>query len=103
MFFIQVTINKFISNDQPGLVECSFTDAWGKLHLIQDKLPVFTELDIDANSQYPQKGVVGCEIIKKLEDQNGKSVYTVDTSKPWDVSSIEGLTTFDLFETQIIH
>lgn len=47
MFAIKIKITKFI-RDQPGFVECTFNDAWNKLHFIQDKVPIVTEKHLDA-------------------------------------------------------
>ena len=99
---VKVTIDKFISDDQPGFVECSFTDAWGKQHIVHDKVPIFTDQYLDARSKYPQNGVIACEIVKELKDKDGRLVFTVDTARPWGVDTIEGLTRFDLLEAQII-
>jgi len=99
---VKVTIDKFISNDQPGFVECSFTDAWGKKHIVQDKIPIVTDKDLDANSNYPQEGVIACEIIKEWRDKDGRLIFTVDTTRPWSVDTIEGLTQFDVLALQLI-
>ncbi|MCS3798758.1 hypothetical protein [Niastella sp. OAS944] len=62
---IKISINKFISDHQPGFVECSFTDAWGKLHIVEEKVPIVTDKDLNANSHYPQEGFIDCEVLKK--------------------------------------
>lgn len=73
---IKVRIDKFIRDDQPGFVECSFTDAWGTRHIMQDKVPIFTAKDLGANSIYPQEGIVACEIVKKWKDKEGRLIFT---------------------------
>lgn len=98
---IKISIDKFISDHQPGFVECSFTDAWGKQHIVHEKVPVVTDQDLDANSHYPQEGVIACEVLKKWEDKDGRIIFTVDTVKPWDIDTIEGLQRFDLLGLQI--
>ena len=100
---IKVRIDKFISNDQPGFVECSFTDAWGKQHIVQEKVPVVTVKALDANSMYPQEGVIACQVIKEWKDKDGRVIFTVDTESPWDIDTIEGLKQFDLLDLQIEH
>lgn len=102
MPLVKVRIDKFIRDDQPGFVECSFTDAWGKQHIVQDKVPIVTDKDLDANSNYPQEGIIACKVIKKWNDKDGRLIFTVDTEKPWGVDTIEGLTQFDLLDLQII-
>jgi len=98
---IKIKISNFISNDQPGFVECKLIDAWNKEHTVQDKVPIFTDSYLDEKSNYPQEGVIACELIKQWTDQNGRKIYTITTEKPWAVETIEGLTEFDLLEEQL--
>jgi hypothetical protein len=98
---IKIQIIKFISDDQPGFVECRFYDAFGKEHIVQDKIPIVTEKRLDANSEYPQDGIIACEIVKEWKDTNGRTIFTVDTAKPWGVDSIDGQIQFDLYGTQL--
>ena len=102
MVALKIKITKFISDDQPGIVECTFNDAWHQLHIVQDKVPVVTEKYLDANSEYPQDGVIACEIIKEWKNPKGEKIITVNTSRPWSVDTIDGLTEFDLFEEQLV-
>lgn len=96
-----VEITRFLSSDQPGFVECRFFDAWEKEHRVQEKVPVVTSKDLDENSDYPQNGIIACEIIKIWTDKNNRKIYTVTAEKPWDIETIEGLNEFDLLEGQL--
>ena len=98
---IRIKITSFISDDQPGFVECKFNDAWNKEQTVQDKVPIVTEKDLDANSEYPQDGVIACEIIKQWVDKDERKIFTVTTEKPWAVDTIDGLTEFDILEEQL--
>ena len=100
MKVFKISINQFIDDHQPGWVECSFFDAFGKAHIVRDKVPVFTVEPLDSNSEYPKEGVVGCEIIKEWKHKNEQTVYTV-RSDVWGVETMEGLTEFDLFAAQL--
>lgn len=99
---IKIKITSYISNDQPGFVECRLIDAWHKEHTIQEKVPICTKKDLDENSEYPQAGIIACELIKVWRDESGRRIYTVSTEKPWAVDTIEGLTEFDLLGEQLI-
>jgi uncharacterized protein YodC (DUF2158 family) len=99
---LKILITSFIDDHQPGFVECKFFDAYGKEHIVQDKVPIVTEKDLDVNSEYPQDGVIACEILKVWHDSKGQKILTVNTSKPWGVDTIHGLTEFDVFEEQLI-
>jgi hypothetical protein len=101
MLAIKISITKFISDDQPGFVECKFNDAWNKEHIVQDKVPIVTEKNLNANSEYPQDGVIACELMKEWKDANGRNIFTVNTAKPWGVDTINGLTEFDLLQEQL--
>lgn len=101
MFAIKIQITKFISDDQPGFVECTFIDAYDQLHIVQDKVPIVTEKYLDANSKYPQDGIIACEILKDWKDSNGQKIFTVNISKPWGVDTVDGLKEFDMLEEQL--
>jgi hypothetical protein len=98
---IKILITSFIDDHQPGFVECKFYDAYGEKHIVQDKVPIVTEKDLDANSEYPQDGLIACEIVKEWEDLKGQKIFKVNTSKPWGVDTIDGLYEFDVFEEQL--
>lgn len=73
---------------------------WGAIQL--PKVPVITPENLDANSIYPQDGIIACEIVNTRKNQDGKIIVTVDASKPWGIDTIEGITQFDIFEEQLI-
>ena len=102
MIAIKIKITKFISENQPGFVECTFFDASNKEHIVQDKVPIVTEMYLNANSEYPQDGVIACEIVKEWKDTKGQQIYKVNTAKPWSVATIDGLTEFDVLEEQLV-
>ena len=102
MIGIKVKITRFISYDQPGLVECKFRDAWNKEFTIEEKIPVVTKNYLDENSEYPQDGFVACERIKKWEDKDGRKIVTIDTEKPWGIETIDGLTQFDILQKDLL-
>ena len=99
---IKILITSFIDDHQPGFVECKFYDAFGNQHIVQDKVPIVTDKDLDASSEYPQKGLIACEIVSEWKDSNGQKIFKVNTSKPWGVDTIAGLTEFDVLEEQLI-
>lgn len=98
----KVRITGFIDDHQPGWVECKFTDAWGTEHIVREKVPVVTEKNLDANSEYPQDGFIAFELIRKWTDPDGRTIYKVNTDKPWYVETMEGLTEFDILEEQTV-
>ena len=101
MKVISIKITKFISDDQPGFVECKLNDVRDKEHNVQVKVPIVTEKYLDANSDYPQGGLIACEIIKQWIDDDKRSILTISTEKSWAVDTIDGLTEFDILEEQL--
>ena len=101
MLGVRVTITRFVDEYQPGWVECSLTDAWGKLWLFVEKVPVVADTALDSRSEYPQPGVIACEIAGKQRDSDGREVITIDTAKPWYVEATTGEVRFDVLPEQL--
>jgi hypothetical protein len=89
-----VQIDRFISDDQPGFVECSFVDANGVRHLIHDKVPVVTQENLNAGSSYPRLGYVACRVVEEWRDMGGRYVLRVSTEEPDHVESDAGIAEF---------
>ena len=60
---LRLQIVRFVEAYQPGIVECQFRDADGKMHSIVGKLPYFTGADLWFDSEYPQPGEVECCVL----------------------------------------
>ena len=69
-------------------------DADGRLHVIRDKVPIFTVERLDADGKYPTPGVVRCEILERLQDEKGRELVRICTEKPDGIESTEGLRDF---------
>lgn len=102
MFGIKCRITSFISDDQPGFIECKFHDAWNEEHTFHEKAPVITNEHIDSESPYPLNGNIGCTVLDSWEDNRGRSIVSVSTETPWGIESVEGVTKFDVLRDQII-
>ena len=94
--FLDVTILRFVDPDQPGWVECELADAAGKKWLFREKVPIVTDRDLDENSEYPQPGVIACEVVGRRRDEHGWETITVNTEVPDGVESVDGQTRFDV-------
>jgi len=53
---------RYVEAYQPGIVECQFSDAEGKLHSIICKMPCVTDADLWWDSEYPQPGDMECVV-----------------------------------------
>jgi hypothetical protein len=102
MLGIKTMIVRFTNESQPGWVESAFVDAKGVLHSFEEKVPVVTAEDLDAHSEYPRPGVIGCIVIGARPTEAGGEVVTVDTELPWGIESKVGQTRFDVFRDQLL-
>jgi hypothetical protein len=94
MKFISANIVRFVDGHQPGWVECEFADAEGRLHVLRDKVPMFTVEILDADSRYPTMGKIPCEVLETFKDATGRELVRVSTEKPCGIDSAEGLAEF---------
>jgi len=102
MYKVCVQIIRYVDDSQPGWVECTFQDAWGRERIFTDKLPIFTEAYLDEQSNYPQPGFIACEIIRTWRDDIGRELISIDTSRPWGIEANDGETQFDVLAEQVI-
>src|SRR5215468_1683671 len=105
MIGISVQITQYISDDpQPGIVECQLLDAHGNEWVFQEKTAIvgFGDLDLDADTEYPQPGFIACEIIKQWWDTDGRDIVSINTENPWRIESLTGDSRFDVLRSQII-
>ena len=84
---------RYVSDDPfPGIVECQFHDARGEVHRIIEKVPVVTAADLTSGSEYPQPGVVACEVLERIEGPEGRTVARITIAEPWGVETTSGKT-----------
>ncbi|MDQ2799926.1 MAG: hypothetical protein M3Y13_09815 [Armatimonadota bacterium] len=98
---VSVQIVRFVQVHQPGWVECRLTDAYGREWAFVDKLPMFTSDDLDAKSRYPVPGVIGCQIIRREQDELGREIVIIDTEQPDHIEAIDGETRFAVLPQQL--
>ena len=96
MTVLDVEIVRFVDPHQPGVVECSMTDAWSVEHRFIEKVPVVTNEDLTESSLYPRRGGIGCAVLRRWLDQGGRELVTIDTMTLWGIESKEGQTQFDV-------
>lgn len=88
---VPVKIVRFVDDHFPGWVECELIDADGHVHVIRDKVPIFTAQLLDAHSEYPTLGDVRCETVKRFQDEKGRELARIWTP---GIESTEGLSEF---------
>jgi hypothetical protein len=84
---------------QPGTVACELVDAKNQRHVFIDKVPIFSVIDLDDCSTYPQRGVLRCEVIARWRDADGRDLVRVTARD--GVESSEGLSEFVVLATKI--
>lgn len=99
---VRVPIVRWVDDHNPSIAECHLIDAFGKTWSIIDKLPIFSEaIDLDADSIYPQPGIIACEIVEKYFDEQERSILVIDTARPWGVEAVDGTTQFHVLEKDV--
>lgn len=101
MLGVNVIITRFFDPHEPGVVECKLIDAHGKEWLFIEKVPVVSTELLDADSSYPQPGIIGCEIVERQVDGNGDAIVLIDTELPWHIESISNETKFTVYAHQL--
>ena|SRR4028119_1015679 len=102
MRFVSVQIVRYVDDSQPGWVEAKLRDAWGQEWPFVDKVPVFTEAALSADSSYPQPGLIRCEVIRSWQDESGRVVCSIETAKPDGVEAEGRVSGFDVLAEQIV-
>jgi hypothetical protein len=98
---VSVDIVRYIDDSCPGFVECWLVDVSGREWLFHDKVPVVTLADIDAHSNYPQPGVIACEVIARRCQSDGREIVRINTEIPWSVEATTGETCFEVYVEQL--
>ena len=99
---ILVEITKFVDDSQPGFVECCFVDASGRQRVFIEKIPLVTLAELDENSDYPQEGIVACQIVKRQMDTPGRGVVIVNTRSPWGIDLGDDEYIVEVTENQLV-
>ena len=99
---LQVQVERFVDDHQPGFVACVLIDADGKCHEFIEKGPVVSDTDLWSDSVYPQAGFLGCSVEREWTDKEGRSLVHVSTAKPGGIESVVGDTDFTVDARQIV-
>jgi hypothetical protein len=68
-------------------VAAELRDAFGKVHTFEEKVPIIFDGYLDADSSYPQLGVLSCEVVERWTAEDGRQLVLIDTEKPCCISS----------------
>lgn len=102
MVGVSVAIHRYVDDSYPGWVECRLTDSHGHEWLFVEKVPIVSVEDLDAASDYPQPGVVACEVVRRT-GAGADEVVEIDTERPWVIVATTGETRFEVRSEQIVN
>ena len=85
----------------PGLAECKFTDAAGRIHKFVEKIPYVAAEDVYDTPRFPYPGLVRCTILNRLQDSGGRELVHITTEQPDYIESTEGISEFEVFASQL--
>jgi hypothetical protein len=99
--YVRAKITRWVDDQQPGFVECRFTDRFDREWTLVEKLPVVTDLNLRSDSQFPQPAFIACEIVSQGQDEAGRETADISTEKPWAIEALDGTTSFQMFASQL--
>ena len=67
-----------MDDPQPGIVEAELRDAHDRCWRFIEKCSVVENLDLHADTLYPQPGVILCTVVGRGRDASGRETVEVD-------------------------
>jgi hypothetical protein len=98
---VHVQIVRFVLDHQPAIVACEIVDAGGSRHMFIDKVWMFLDQNLNADSPYPVSGAIRCAVLNRWRDASGRELGEVNTADPDFIESTEGLSEFVVLLGQI--
>jgi hypothetical protein len=100
-WFLSVQITRWVSDSEPGIVECRFTDRFGREWSIIEKAPVVSSARIWRDSQFPRPTWIACSVISRGLDDTGHEIAEITTLVPWGIEATDGTSNFQVFGHQL--
>lgn len=97
MTYLRVSSVELVEDGQPPIVRCFVLDAGGVRHEFVDKLPIVSK----AATLPAHDAAIACAVVAVARDAVGRRLVTVDTSCPWGLETVQGLTTLSVLEQQL--
>src|SRR4051794_23510605 len=83
---VGVSVIRYVRDDpQPGIVEAELRDAHDRCWRFIEKCSVVENLDLDADTAYPQPGVILCTVVGRGRDASGRGAVEVELYGVWSV------------------
>ena len=101
---IKAEVSRYIDDEpQPGIVECTFVDAFGQSHFFREKTAIVSSEVLLATTVYPVACELSCEIEAEWIDQDGNPLVRICTELPWGIESVTGETRFIVRPAQLLN
>jgi hypothetical protein len=95
-----VSVVRVIDDGFPVDVACELSDVQGRIHLFEDKLPVFCSAG-SVPLRLPVLGYIRCRIVAELVGADGAVQLRVSTAEPDHVESLAGDVEFLVVPSQL--
>ncbi len=102
MLYVKVLLNRIVDESQPGWVECSLIDAEGEEWLFVEKVPVVSNQELDANSDFPQQGYIACTFLGERAGNDGSHIVQISTEEPSGIQATTGQYQFEVHAGQLV-
>ena len=96
---VVVSVTRYVSDDQPGIIECVLCDAHGHLWTFIDKQSAVGRSDLDAETVYPQLGCILCKVVGSTKDSSLRDLIAIEL---YGVTSVDNEEQFDVFRTALV-
>jgi hypothetical protein len=70
--------------------------------VIHRKTAIVSTANLDDRTNYPQAGIIACEVVRRSRESAGREIVRINTERPWHVESIDGSTEFDVVADSLI-
>jgi len=68
-----------------------------------EKTAIVSAAHLDANTSYPQQGIIACEMVRRSRDDTAeREIVRISSERPWLVESVDGLTEFDVLPDALV-
>lgn len=96
---VVISVSRYVSDDQPGIIECELCDAYGHLWTFIDKQSAVGRSDLDAETVYPQPGHILCKVVGRTKDASERDLIEIEL---YGVISIDNEERFEVFPAVLV-
>jgi hypothetical protein len=99
---VEVLIVRYFEPEpQPGVVEFSLADRFGREWLFREKVPYVSDKMLDEGDFYPLGGTLRGTVVSLGVDAIGRQFIEIDTYRACLVETVTGISRFEVFVDQL--